>query len=228
MLAARQRRQSCPAPAPASAKNRGVDLFDPETLADLKYRAKKQLRMRMRGLRAAHPANVLAQASERIVASVLAHPQFSAARGVGLFWPILERREVDVRPLAAAALAADKRVYFPFLEPTASGFRTGFAQVRAVSELAERGQRFFEPPREAPHAERGQIELLVVPALAVSADGHRLGYGSGFYDATLPDFCPPARALVVVFDFQLLGELPVTNGDVASQLIVTDRRSLQL
>lgn len=205
-----------------------MDLFDPETLADLKYRAKKQLRMRMRGLRSAHPEAVLAQASARIVSSVLALPQFSAARGVGLFWPMLERREVDVRPLLAAAAAAGKRVYFPFLEPTASGFRTGFAQVQDESELAERGQRFLEPPPDAPRAERGQIELLVVPALAVSADGHRLGYGSGFYDATIPDFCPPAQALVVVFDFQLLGELPVTSGDVASQLIVTDRRVLQL
>jgi 5-formyltetrahydrofolate cyclo-ligase len=205
-----------------------VDLFDPETLADLKYRAKKQLRMRMRGLRAAHPEHVLAQASERIVENVLAHPQFSAAQGVGLFWPMPERREVDVRRLAEAALLADKRVYFPFLEPTASGFRTGFAQVRQVSELAERGQRFLEPPPEAPRAERGQIELLIVPALAVSADGHRLGYGSGFYDATLPDFCPPGRALVVAFDFQLLGELPTTGGDVASQFIVTERRSLTL
>lgn len=205
-----------------------MDLFDAETLADLKYRAKRQLRMRMRGLRAAHPEAVLAQASQSIVASVLAHPQFSAAEGVGLFWPMLDRREVDVRPLADAAWVAGKRVYFPFLKPTASGFSTGFAQVRNLGELADRGQRFLEPPREARPAERGEIQLLVVPALAVSVDGHRLGYGSGFYDATLPDFCPPAQALTTAFDFQLLGELPVTAGDVASQVIVTDRRVLQL
>ena len=205
-----------------------MDLFDPETLADLKYRAKKQLRMRMRGLRGAHPEGVLAQASERIVASVLALPRFSSARSVGLFWPMANRHEIDVRPLASAALAAGKQVYFPFMEPTASGFRTGFAQVNDVSELAERGQRFCEPPPLAPRAARGQIELVIVPALAVASDGHRLGYGSGFYDATLPDFCPPAQALVVIFDFQLLGELPVTRGDVACQCIVTDRRILEL
>lgn len=205
-----------------------MDLFDAETLAQLKYRAKKQLRMRMRGLRAAHPENVLAQASERIVANVLAHPQFSAAEGVGLYWPMVERREVDVRALSAAALSAGKRIYFPFLKPTATGFSTGFARVHDTSELADRGQRFFEPPPEARSAERGEMQLVVVPALAASADGHRLGYGSGFYDATLPDFCPPAQALVVVFDFQLLGELPVTNGDVAGQVVVTDRRVLQL
>src|SRR6188768_1748432 len=43
------------ATSPGSAKSRGVDLFDEGTLADLKYRAKKQLRLRMRGLRAAYP-----------------------------------------------------------------------------------------------------------------------------------------------------------------------------
>ncbi len=203
-----------------------MDLFDAETLSDLKFRAKKQLRTRLRGLRAAYPEAVLAQASARIVSRVLSLPEFAAARSVGSFWPMADRREVDVRPIADAVLAAGKQLYFPFLEPTATGFRTGFAAVSAVSELAERGQRFFEPPRDAPRAERGQIDLLIVPALAVAADGHRLGYGSGFYDATLPDFCPPALALVTVFDFQLLGELPVTSRDVASQQIVTDRRLL--
>jgi 5-formyltetrahydrofolate cyclo-ligase len=204
-----------------------VDLFDAETLADLKFRAKKQLRIRMRGLRGAYPEAVLAQASARIVERVLGLPEFASAQSVGLFWPMADRREVDVRPIATAALAAGKRLYFPFLEPTASGFSTGFAQVSDVADLAQRGQRFFEPPREAPRADRGQLELLIVPALAASVDGHRLGYGSGFYDATLPDFCPPARAVVVVFDFQLLGELPVTGNDVASHVIVTDRRTLQ-
>jgi 5-formyltetrahydrofolate cyclo-ligase len=65
-----------------------------------------------------------------------------------------------------------------------------------------------------------------VPALAVSPDGHRLGYGAGFYDATLPDFRPPGTAIAVVFDFQVLVELPVLSHDVACDVIVTDRRSL--
>jgi 5-formyltetrahydrofolate cyclo-ligase len=205
-----------------------VDLFDPATLADLKFRAKKQLRTRMRGLRAAYPEAVLAQASERIVERVLGLPEFAAAQGVGLFWPLIERREVDVRPLAAAALAAHKRIYFPCLQPKPGGFDTAFRRVLSVSELAERGQRFFEPPPDAPRAERGQIELLIVPALAAASDGQRLGYGSGFYDATLPDFCPPARALVVVYDFQLLGELPATDHDVKCSSVVTERRVLEV
>lgn len=210
-----------------SAKTRGVDLFDAETLADLKFRAKKQLRMRLRGLRVAHPEAVLARASEQIVARVLALPAYAEAASIGVFWPLLERREIDVRPIAEAALASGKRVYFPFMRPHEAGVSTGFARVESTSELADRGQRFFEPDSALP-AERGEIELLIVPALAASADGHRLGYGSGFYDATLPDFCPPGRALTVVYDFQLLAELPVTENDVAGSWVVTERRVLEV
>ena len=205
-----------------------MDLFDPATLADLKFRAKKQLRTRMRGLRGAYPEAVLGQASERIVERVLALPAFQAASGVGLFWPLTARREVDVRPLATAAQAAQKRIYYPYMQPKPGGFDTGFRQVQSEAELADRGQRFFEPPPDAPRAERGQIDLLIVPALAAAADGHRLGYGSGFYDATLPDFCPPARALAVIYDFQLLAELPATANDVACNWVVTDRRLLEV
>jgi 5-formyltetrahydrofolate cyclo-ligase len=65
-----------------------------------------------------------------------------------------------------------------------------------------------------------------VPALAVSSAGHRLGYGVGFDDATLPDFCPPAASLIVAFDFQLLAELPTLDHDFACDLVVTDARTL--
>lgn len=180
----------------------------------------------MRGLRAAHPEAVLARAAQRVVEQVLALPEFQAAQGIALYWPMAERRELDVRPLGAAALSAGKRIFFPYLLPTETGFRTGFRGVKSLSDLADRGSRFFEPPPDAPEAERGQIDLLIVPALAAAADGQRLGYGSGFYDATLPDFCPPARALVVIYDFQLLGELPTTENDVACSWVVTEKRLL--
>ncbi len=132
-----------------------MELFDEETLSDLKFRAKKQLRTRMRGLRAAYPAAVLAQASARIVLSVLGLPEFAAARSVGSFWPMTERHEVDVRPLADAVLSAGKRAVFSVF--AADRERRLQHRIRCGvcrDELAERGQRFFEPPLAA-HAPSG-------------------------------------------------------------------------
>lgn len=192
---------------------------------ELEGRARAQIRARMRALRAAYPEAALAARSQRIVERIIGLEAYRAASSVALFYPL--KGEVDLRPLDAHARSEGKRVYYPVMDPREGGFTTGLALTRDISELRERGQRFLEPPPEAPRAARGDVELIVVPALAVSSSGHRLGYGVGFYDATLPDFCPPASSVVVAFDFQLLGELPVREHDVPCGLVVTDARTLQ-
>jgi 5-formyltetrahydrofolate cyclo-ligase len=200
--------------------------LDPEKLSDLTARARVELRKRMRSLRSAHPERALALRSARIVESLAASASFERARSVALFYPLVEQKEVDLRALDALAREKGKLVYYPFMERHEKGFTTGLALTESLGELASRGRRFLEPLPAAPRAVRGEVDLLIVPALAVSPDGHRLGYGAGFYDATLPDFRPPGTAIAVVFDFQVLVELPVLSHDVACDLIVTDRRSL--
>lgn len=204
-----------------------MDPLDPRQLGELVELAKKQLRQRMRALRAAHPAAALAERSDKIVAAVARLEAFREARSVALFHPLLARNEVDVRPLDALARSAQKLVYYPGVrEDDAGRSYSDFRLTNALDDLAERGHRFSEPPAAAPSAARGDIDLVVVPALAVALSGHRLGWGGGFYDAALPDLRPPARALVVAFDFQLLAEVPNVAHDAACDLIVTDVRSV--
>jgi 5-formyltetrahydrofolate cyclo-ligase len=200
-------------------------LDDGEALEKLKIDARRALRERYKKLRAAFPAAALAERSQRVVNAIRSLETFEVATSIGLFWPI--SAEVDLRSLDAEARAGGKRVYYPVMDPKAGGFSTGFALARDPAELVERGRRFPEPAPEAPRASRGEIELIVVPALAVTDTGHRLGYGRGFYDVTLPDFCPPAEAVVVAFDFQLLAELPVLQHDVPCDVVVTDARVIQ-
>ncbi|HEU5073745.1 MAG TPA: 5-formyltetrahydrofolate cyclo-ligase, partial [Polyangiaceae bacterium] len=178
----------------------------------------------MRALRQALPPAAHSARSERICEHVLALPEYASARSVALFAP--QALEVDVARLDAAARAASKIVYYPFMDPTESGFSTGFRRVDTPAELVDRGRKFLEPPPGQPQAARGDIDLVIVPALAVAASGHRIGYGLGYYDATLPDVCPPAVAVAVAFEFQLVAELPVEGNDVAVQIIVTDQRVL--
>ncbi len=195
-------------------------------MSDIPYdvvarRAKAELRKRLRGLRATHPESAVAARSEKIVGRIEELPVFASAQTVALFWPIVERREVDLRPLDAKLRAAGKRVAYPAIDPETRVMTFRFA---ATSELEERGLGFEEP---APSAEEAKaLDLIVVPALAADARGHRLGYGAGFYDRALPRFAPPAVTAIVVYDFQLLAEVPVLEGDVACDFVVTDSRTL--
>jgi 5-formyltetrahydrofolate cyclo-ligase len=203
-----------------------MEPLDPRLVAELAVRAKSQLRARMRALRAAYPETARAERSARLVERVLALPEFAAARAVALFASLLDGGEVDLRGLDGAARAAGKRVYYPTVERKDGREHTALALVADPSELVSRGRRFAEPAESAPRAERGDVDLVIVPALAVAATGHRLGYGGGFYDAMLPDFCPPGRGVVVAFDFQLVAELPTEPHDVACAFVVTDARTL--
>jgi 5-formyltetrahydrofolate cyclo-ligase len=189
--------------------------------AALAVRVKRALRERMAQVRRAVPESARQERSQRIVERIASHPWFVAAGGVGLFAPILERGEVDVRGLDARCRSAGKRVYYPFMQPSESGIRTGFRQVRLESQLALRGQRFLEPDPGTPQAAADEIDFIVVPALAAAATGHRIGFGSGFYDATLPDF-PNAKSCVVVFSFQMLVEIPREPHDRACHLVCND------
>jgi 5-formyltetrahydrofolate cyclo-ligase len=202
--------------------------FEPAQVEKLAEAAKQELRKRMRAVRTAHPAETLRVRSNAIVARAVALPAFVAARAVALFFPLEDRKEVDLRALDAEARRQGKRVYYPFLEPRGDALVSGLRLTESLNELAERGRRFFEPLPSAPEATRGDIELLFVPALAVAPSGHRLGYGGGFYDSLLPDVCPPAQAAAVAYDFQLLVELPTFPSDVACELVLTDARTLTI
>lgn len=198
---------------------------DAEALDALKRRARTQIRARLRSLRAAYPEAGLNERSARIVERVRSLDEYQRAHSIALFFPL--SHEVDLRPLDRAARAAKKTLYYPVMDPASGTYRTGFAAVGGLSELGPRGRPFPEPGPEAPRAAQGDIDLVLVPALAVSADGHRLGYGSGFYDSVLPDFRPPGVAVVVAFDFQLLAELPTLEWDVGADWVVTDARALR-
>ncbi len=190
----------------------------------IRRRVKAEIRKRMRGLRKTMPADACAKRSAAIVARLEALPAMRDARAVALFWPIEDRHEVDLRPLDAALRARGAKVAYPRIDPETRAM--DFRFVADPVAMEEQGMGFREPPASSPLAGRGDLDVIVVPALAVDPRGHRLGYGAGFYDRALPLYAPPALALAVAYDFQLVAEVATTEGDVAVGVIVTDARLL--
>ena len=198
------------------------DDVDPAELA-LRATVKKELRKRMRGLRGAMQPSAASERSLRVVAAVEALPAWKTARSVALYWPMIDRREVDVRPLAVAARGAGKVVSYPRVDYDRD--EIVLARVDDDATLVAGAMGALGPVDDAPVVAGGAVDLVIVPALAVDLEGRRIGYGRGHYDRLLPAYAPPALAVVVAYEFQLLGELPETAGDVRVGWIVTDERS---
>jgi 5-formyltetrahydrofolate cyclo-ligase len=179
-------------------------------------RAKAELRKRLRALRHTTPASACAKRSERIVERLSALDVMTRATRIALFWPIEERHEVDLRALDTSLRARNAEIAYPSLdELNVMTFRTS-----TVSDLVDDDLGFRGAPRTAPEM---SPEVIVVPAIALAADGHRLGYGAGFYDRALTQH-PSAIKIGVAYDFQLLVEVPSFPHDVAMNLVVTDAR----
>jgi 5-formyltetrahydrofolate cyclo-ligase len=190
----------------------------------IRQRVKGELRKRLRGVRATLPLEACAARSAKIVAHLEAHPAVRAGQAVALFWPIEARHEVDLRALDTALRARGASVAYPAIDPDRGVMSFRFALAGA---LEERGFGFAEPPPSAPEAAPGDLDVIVVPALALDPTGHRIGYGAGVYDRALPLFAPPAVTIGVAFDFQLVAEVPFAAHDVAVEVVVTDEREME-
>jgi 5-formyltetrahydrofolate cyclo-ligase len=192
----------------------------------VRRRVKAELRKRMRGVRKTAPLEACRERSLQIVKRVESLAVVKVARSAALFWPIEERHEVDLRGLDAGLRARGARVCYPAIDPD-TGVMT-FRFVDDVALLADQGYGFREPPKDAKEAQPGDVDVVLVPALALDPSGHRIGYGAGYYDRTLPRFVPPGVSVGVAYDYQLIAEVPALGSDVAVGWVVTDARVIEV
>ena len=95
--------------------------------------------------------------------------------------------------------------------------------------LVALGRPPAQPEGEAWGAESlKEADLIVIPALAASADGTRLGQGGGWYDRALMHRSPGVPVVAVIFDDEVLeaGIIPAEPHDVPIDAIVTPTRTI--
>lgn len=74
----------------------------------------------------------------------------------------------------------------------------------------------------------GGVDLVLAPALAVARDGMRLGRGGGSYDRALARCAADSVLAALVFDDEVLDEVPHDEWDVPVQAAVTPGGWLEL
>lgn len=87
----------------------------------------------------------------------------------------------------------------------------------------------FEPEVDGPDlrvapgdVDPGSLAVVVVPGLAFTADGRRLGQGGGHYDRFLAGVSAQCLLVGVAFAEQLVMDIPVEPHDVALDAVVSD------
>lgn len=79
-----------------------------------------------------------------------------------------------------------------------------------------------EPTSDAPRCALERIDVFVVPGVAFTRDGRRLGRGGGYYDATLARRSSGARVIGVTFELNVVDDLPTEPHDVRVDSLATE------
>ena len=146
------------------------------------------------------------------------------ARSISCFLSI--PTEPGTRDFVAGAVARGIRVLLPI---TRVDGLLDWAVATADGDIAEGMFGLPEPVGEVlgPIAVN-DVDLLVIPAAAVDRSGMRLGWGRGYFDKTIGSMerCPPVYA--VVYDSEVLDEVPSDRLDQPVTGVVTPTQTLTL
>ncbi|UYM06637.1 5-formyltetrahydrofolate cyclo-ligase [Solicola gregarius] len=126
--------------------------------------------------------------------------------------------------LADRLVASGVRVLAPVTRP---GHRLGWAEYAGPDAVRAAAYGISEPtsPLLGPEALR-DADVVLLPALAVDPAGHRLGRGAGYYDRALVDVDAGTPLVALVFDDEVLTDVPTEPHDVPVDLVVTPVRTV--
>ena len=117
-------------------------------------------------------------------------------------------QEVRTVPMLEQALRDGKRVAVP----KCYGDTMKFIYLEDLSQVAPGYAGIPEPIADQPVAD-DPTALVLMPGMAFDPQGHRIGYGGGFYDKFLAAE-PDHPTLALCYDFQMLPHLETEEFDI--------------
>lgn len=182
------------------------------------YEEKKRLRKAMKAERLALAKEEWQSRSARIVQNILAFEKFQQAKVVHGFIPDENRNEVNLIPLLEWIFSNQKKLLVPVVEEG----ELISVELTSFNHLEKNSFGVREPVAHVPSSLESEIDLVLVPLLAVDSKGNRLGYGKGYYDRFFKRLNSQAFKLGVAFAFQVLNHVPATGNDIRLDAVVTE------
>ncbi len=163
-----------------------------------------------------------AEAGHRLRDAVLALPEAQMAGTAAAYYSV--GTEPDTRGLVYALWKRGTYVLLPLLLP---GGDLDWASYEGPDSLVP-GPRGLLQPAEPPRGVAGvaSADLVVVPALAADRRGVRLGRGGGSYDRALARVGGPVPTIALLYDGELLDEVPSGPLDLPVRMIAQPREGI--
>ena len=173
---------------------------------------KRELRAMIRQKKRAMSAEQIAEKSRRLGALFADSEAYRRAKTIYGYLPY--NQEVRTVPMLERALKEGKRVAVPKI----FGDEMLFIYLEDLSQVAKGYSGIPEPVEDGPVAD-DETALVLMPGLAFDPQGHRIGYGGGFYDKFLSRE-PGHPTVALCYDFQVFPQLDTEEFDIPVDLVL--------
>lgn len=194
---------------------------------------KKNVRKRILSLRNEIPLKLREEKSNKILRTLYGIERYKEADIILAY--VDYQSEVITTPLLVKALKDNKRVF----TPRVSGEEMEFYRITGTEDLAEGYKGIREPICGAGFMEETESYkslgenasgeaagvLMLMPGVVFDKDGHRIGYGKGFYDRYLERLSEAGiniYKIALCYECQMLSEIPNEEHDISVDMVITE------
>ncbi len=198
------------------------------------YSSKKECRNKLMAVRQNLDINAI---SKQICEQLALLDAFESAIQIAIYLPIWA--EVDLTLLIKKH--SEKTWYLPRVEPSKTQSEQPsmvFHHYRDGDPLIESKWGIPEPENTAPElSEPSTLDIIIVPALAYTDEGYRLGYGKGFYDRFIeqsslnsaqPPLCMGVVPEALLLDSNSENVWPIDHWDKPVSIVITESMVVKL
>ena len=173
---------------------------------------KKTLRREIREKKRAMSEEEILSRSERLGELFAATEAYRNAKSVYGYLPY--NQEVRTVPMLHKALDDGKRVAVPKVY----GDTMKFLWLDDLTQVEKSEMGIPEPVADEPVAD-DRTALVLMPGVAFTKNGDRMGYGGGYYDRFLSDE-PNHPTVALCYEFQVMETLPTEEFDIPVDLVL--------
>ena len=143
---------------------------------------------------------------------------FRNAKSIGVYYSI--GSEVKTHDILQELLKSGREISLPKVVKKDLVFK----KILSLSDLEEGNFSVMEPKDYCEKVKK--IETMIVPAIALTRDGHRLGYGFGYYDRYLSG--KKLKTIALSYSKHIIKSFPHSDHDVRIDCMVTEDQVIRL
>jgi 5-formyltetrahydrofolate cyclo-ligase len=176
---------------------------------------KQALRATMRERRNTISPLLYAEKSTAIREKLENNEEFKNSNRILIY--VSKKEEVDTHEILEKLFDSGKEIFAPKVD----GEELRLCKILSMEDLAMGSFGVLEPKSCTEMSGPNNLDCILVPGLAFTKNGDRIGYGKGYYDVLLNK--TNAHKIGLAFEEQIVDEVPLEDHDARMNVVITDQ-----